>query len=134
MIINDPFRSERKLSQVGYYRLSGFSYPCRIIERDPTTNEAILNPQTGRPQRLDQFMPETAFDAIFSLYLFDKKLRLLCNYSACLRQIGSRQIPERFKCQPVTSFHHRVGCGSRTFYRREDHRPRKLTMATSLSS
>ncbi len=25
---------------------------------------------------------------------------------------------ERFKCQYVTSFHHRVGCGSRTFYLR----------------
>ena len=30
----DPQRAVRKLSQIGYYRLSGFWYPCREIEVD----------------------------------------------------------------------------------------------------
>lgn len=77
MIINDHSRAERKISQVGYYRLTGFSYPCRIIARDPMSRKVLINSQTGHPLRLDQFMPDTSFDDIFSLYLFDKKLRLL---------------------------------------------------------
>ncbi|PMS38952.1 abortive phage infection protein, partial [Vibrio parahaemolyticus] len=38
MLIPDTERAERKLSQVGYYRLSGFWYPCRMIEFDDDGN------------------------------------------------------------------------------------------------
>jgi len=35
MIIPDTIRAERKLSQIGYYRLSGFWYPCRKFKNAP---------------------------------------------------------------------------------------------------
>lgn len=74
MSILDPERAKRKLSQVGYYRLSGFWYPCRKIDFADTGN-AIM--QHGKPKRLDQFLEQTDFDKVFELYLFDKKLRFL---------------------------------------------------------
>src|SRR5699024_783481 len=65
MQLPDKKRAERKLSQVGYYRLSGFWYSCR-------------NPHPVIPyKRLDAFFPATNFDEVFKLYLFDKRLRLL---------------------------------------------------------
>ena len=76
MIIEDPKRALRKLSQVGYYRLSGFWYPCRQIHFNQSGN-AFLSPVTGKPERLDSFLPDTSFNAVFNLYLFDKKLRQL---------------------------------------------------------
>ncbi|ELB2903497.1 Abi family protein [Vibrio alginolyticus] len=74
MVIPDAERAERKLSQVGYYRLSGFWYPCRKIEFDDDGNAIMLN---RKPKRLDTFLPNTSFDEIFKLYTFDKRLRLL---------------------------------------------------------
>ncbi|MEQ3514411.1 Abi family protein [Pseudoalteromonas sp. BZB3] len=74
MSIEDPERAQRKLSQVGYYRLSGFWYPCRKIDFDAAGNAII---QHGKPKRLDNFIESTDFDKVFQLYLFDKKLRLL---------------------------------------------------------
>lgn len=38
MELNDPSRAERKLAQVGYYRLSGFWFPCREFLRDSQGN------------------------------------------------------------------------------------------------
>lgn len=64
MDIPDEVRAIRKLSQVGYYRLSGFWYACRT-------------PLAGSSKPLDSFVPGTCFDRIFELYLFDKRLRLL---------------------------------------------------------
>lgn len=66
MTIEDFDRAERKLAQVGYYRLSGFWYPCR--EKIPVSN---------KHERLDRFSQGTSFNKVFELYLFDKKLRLL---------------------------------------------------------
>ncbi|EJB8691857.1 Abi family protein, partial [Vibrio parahaemolyticus] len=74
MLIPDTERAERKLSQVGYYRLSGFWYPCRMIEFDDDGNAIMLN---RKPKRLDTFLPNTSFEEIFKLYTFDKRLRLL---------------------------------------------------------
>ena len=71
----DPQRAARKLSQIGYYRLSGFWYPCREIEID-SQGEAVLDTQTGKPRRLDAFMPGTSLQGILDLYLYDKRLRL----------------------------------------------------------
>ncbi|MEF1338659.1 Abi family protein [Vibrio rotiferianus] len=75
MYINDPERTKRKLAQVGYYRLSGYWYPARQLDRDGQGN-AVLCPHLKRPKRLDEFMPDTHFDRVFNLYLLDKKLRL----------------------------------------------------------
>ncbi|MFN9686330.1 MAG: hypothetical protein ACK583_13865 [Cyanobacteriota bacterium] len=55
----DPQRAVRKLSQIGYYLLSGFWYPCREIEIG-SQGEAVLDTQTGKPRRLDAFMPGTS--------------------------------------------------------------------------
>jgi abortive infection bacteriophage resistance protein len=76
MTVEDPGRAERKLSQVGYYRLSGFWYPCRQIDFDAATGKANCCPQTGFPIRKDDMLPGTSFNAVFNLYLFDKRLRL----------------------------------------------------------
>ena len=76
MIIPDKVRAERKLSQIGYYRLSGFWYPCRQVKMD-STGKGILYPKTKNPMREDVFQKGTNFNKIIQLYLFDKKLRLL---------------------------------------------------------
>ncbi|PVZ70314.1 Abi family protein [Pelagibaculum spongiae] len=74
MFIIDHERASRKLSQVGYYRLSGFWYSCREIERDQNGDVVIFH---RKPKRLEKFLPQTDFDEVFKLYLFDKRLRLL---------------------------------------------------------
>ncbi|MGQ8706353.1 Abi family protein [Serratia sp. TSA_198.1] len=67
MLIADHERAIRKLTQVGYYRLSGFWYTSRVIV---TGND-------GLSYRTDQFLAGTTFEHSYDLYLFDKKLRLL---------------------------------------------------------
>ncbi len=76
MIIPNKERAKRKLSQIGYYRLSGFWYPCRKIKVD-SNNQYIINPTTRKPDRGDDFQENTNFTEIIELYLFDKKLRFL---------------------------------------------------------
>lgn len=66
MNISDRARAERKISQVGYYRLSGFWYPSRKIEVDQL-GEVIK--QNGKPKRSNDFLPDTEFDDIFTLYV-----------------------------------------------------------------
>lgn len=73
MVIPDKARAERKLAQIGYYRLSGFWYPCRTIKQD--LSDQVNASQ--KPVREDAFQPSTNFQAIIELYLFDKKLRQL---------------------------------------------------------
>lgn len=74
ILVEDTARAERKLSQVGYYRLSGFWYPCRSIDFDES-GRARRCPQTRLPIRNNDVLPGTTFNAVFDLYLFDKKLR-----------------------------------------------------------
>jgi len=76
MQITDVPRAERKLSQVGYYRLSGFWYPCREFLRD-ANNNVVLCTVSKKPLRQNVFTPGTQFDSVFEIYLFDKKLRQL---------------------------------------------------------
>ncbi|MGW6778322.1 Abi family protein [Brucella pseudogrignonensis] len=68
-------RMERKLAQVGYYRLSGFWYPCRKFRIDAQGQKVLCN-VTGAPLREDAFTDGTTFEHVFELYLFDKKLRI----------------------------------------------------------
>lgn len=72
----DEKRAERKLAQIGYYRLSGFWYPCRKGKVDDS-GEYVKDPVTGMPVREDFFQGGVNFDEIIKLYLFDKKLRQL---------------------------------------------------------
>lgn len=57
LICNDRERLERYLSTIGYYRLKVYWLP--YLSKDK------------------QFLPNTTFDQILKLYIFDRKLRLL---------------------------------------------------------
>lgn len=76
MIVHDTNRAARKISQIGYYRLSGFWYPCRrpalIADR-----QYCQDPTTRLPIREDSFQNDVRFGDIIDLYIFDKNLRLL---------------------------------------------------------
>lgn len=76
MAMSDAARTERKLGQVGYYRLSGYWFPCRayVLADD---GQVQISPLTGKPLRQESFLSGTNFDDVFALYLFDKRLRLL---------------------------------------------------------
>lgn len=64
MVIDDMAEAEHCLSRIGYYRLSGYSYPFR--QYDKTNKKA-----------LDNFKGGTNFSDVVNLYNFDRKLRLL---------------------------------------------------------
>jgi len=71
MSISDVERATTCLHRVGYYRLSGYSYPFRHRE--------IVKDSQGVPleRTLDTFRAHTDFGTIMDLYVFDKRLRLL---------------------------------------------------------
>ena len=58
------------LKRLGYYRLSGYWYPLRRIDRAASARQ-------NRPVRDDRFVPGSRFEDVVRLYVFDKKLRLL---------------------------------------------------------
>lgn len=66
MLIRDPLRAQRKLTQVGYYRLSGYWHPALKFK--------FLS--AGVIEKQDVFEEGTSFESIFELYVFDKRLRL----------------------------------------------------------
>ena len=76
MYVPDVEWAERKLSQIGYYRLSGFWYPCRVGKRDQS-GQYVKDSKSRLPVRDDKFQEGTDFNTIIELYLFDKKLRQL---------------------------------------------------------
>ncbi|MBZ2172195.1 Abi family protein [Nitratidesulfovibrio sp. SRB-5] len=77
MLIEDRARAERKIAQVGYYRLSGFWHPCRAFEKGPDGKFIPSMPGSKVMKRSEEFLPGTTFNKVFCLYLFDKRLRLL---------------------------------------------------------
>lgn len=76
MQVEDAARAQRKLAQVGYYRLSGYWYVARSLIRDDQ-GQVLLSQVTRQPVREDRFLPGTTFNAAIDLYLFDKRLRHL---------------------------------------------------------
>ena len=58
------------LRRIGYYRLSGYWYPLRVIDKAASERER-------KPVRLVEFVPDSRFEDVVKLYVFDKKLRLL---------------------------------------------------------
>jgi abortive infection bacteriophage resistance protein len=76
MVISDEERAVRKLSQIGYYRLSGFWYPCRKPKFD-SNGRYLKDSTTNLPIRDDKFQENVDLNDIIDLYLFDKKLRQL---------------------------------------------------------
>jgi len=77
MIFSDLQYAEKKLAEVNYYRLSGFWYVFREIEKDSNGNVVYHSYNNKIPKRLERFIPNTEFKNVFDLYLFDKNLRLL---------------------------------------------------------
>lgn len=58
------------LERLGYYRLSGYWYPLRQIDKAASQAQ-------GKAVRLDTFVTGSRFENVVQLYVFDKKLRLL---------------------------------------------------------
>lgn len=71
MVIPDGSRAEAWLHRIGYYRLSGYSFPFRHKEIVRAPNRPPLE------RVLEQFRPGTDFSLVTNLYVFDKRLRLL---------------------------------------------------------
>lgn len=63
LIVDDQASAEHYLSIIGYYRLSSY---CYRFETSPTNGE-----------RSHQFLPETTFNDIINVYVFDQRLRSL---------------------------------------------------------
>ncbi|UFH49519.1 Abi family protein [Pseudomonas sp. KNUC1026] len=76
MEVADFQRAERKLAQVGCYRLSGFWFPARQFLRSQRGDISLCS-ITKKPLRQDAFIAGASSDSAFALYLFDKKLRQL---------------------------------------------------------
>ena len=64
MICIDRNHLEHYLSHIGYYRLSAYWLPFEY-------------PSTNGDSRNHQFLPDTTFEEVLDLYVFDRKLRLL---------------------------------------------------------
>nr|WP_216819616.1 Abi family protein [Paenalcaligenes hominis] len=70
MQVEDEEAALRYLARIGYYRLSGYWYPMRVIDK-------VASEQEKRPVRLDRFVEGSRFEDVVKLYIFDAKLRLL---------------------------------------------------------
>lgn len=62
LIIDNPQRAIRHLSNISYYRLSAYMLPYKVVEN-------------GR--YINSFKKGTKWEQIYDLYVFDRKLRLL---------------------------------------------------------
>jgi len=68
--VDNPTAALDYLKRLGYYRLSGYWYPLRAIDKSASTTQ-------GQAVRLETFAPDSRFEDVVRLYVFDKKLRLL---------------------------------------------------------
>lgn len=66
MVFSDLDFAKHALSRIGYYRLSGYSYPYR----------EWVDVDRSHKVRGDDFIKNTSFDEVLSLYEFDRALRL----------------------------------------------------------
>lgn len=57
LIVSDVLKAESYLSNIGYYRLSAYMLPYKVIGAD-------------------QFLPNTTFEDVIQLYLFDREFRV----------------------------------------------------------
>lgn len=65
LMIEDEKKALGYLKTIGYYRLSGYLYSFRQFNPNNTKS------------RLDNFIPNSSFEDVKQLYIFDKKLRQL---------------------------------------------------------
>ena len=70
MLTDNQEAAKSYLERLGYYRLSGYWYPFRVL--DP-----VQASSSKTPRRLDRFIAGSHFADVVKLYVFDKKLRLL---------------------------------------------------------
>jgi abortive infection bacteriophage resistance protein len=70
MLVDNELAALSYLERVGYYRLSGYWYPLRVYDNAVSEIHKM-------PVRKDVFLPESHFENVVGLYVFDKKLRLL---------------------------------------------------------
>lgn len=70
MAVSDEAKALDYLERLGYYRLSGYWYPMRQIDK-------AASHEAGRVIRRDTFEAGSRFGDVVHLYVFDKKLRLL---------------------------------------------------------
>lgn len=70
LLVDNDKAALNYLARIGYYRLSGYWYPLRVIDTETSLQQNL-------PVRFDHFMPESYFEDVVKLYVFDKKLRLL---------------------------------------------------------
>ena len=70
MQVDDDAAALDYLERIGYYRLSGYWYPMRQIDKEASERQE-------EPVRSDSFLPGSRFEDAVRLYVFDKKLRLL---------------------------------------------------------
>ncbi len=70
LLVDDDTAALNYLARIGYYRLSGYWYPLRVMDTETSRKQK-------QPVRCNHFMPESHFEDIVKLYVFDKKLRLL---------------------------------------------------------
>lgn len=68
--MDDDAAARNYLERIGYYRLSGYWYPLREIDKAASAH-------ADRPVRRDSFIADSRFEDVVRLYVFDKKLRLL---------------------------------------------------------
>ncbi|MHB8116086.1 MAG: Abi family protein [Acidithiobacillus ferrivorans] len=68
--VENPAAALDYIERLGYYRLSGYWYPLRAIDQAASVAH-------GKVVRLDTFAPDSRFEDVVRLYVFDKKLRLL---------------------------------------------------------
>lgn len=69
LIVRDDSFALQILANVGYYRLSGYTYPFRV---------PILVDNQVSKQRSNEFLPNTSIELIYEVYEFDRKLRKHC--------------------------------------------------------
>lgn len=72
MAVEDEQLALHQLEHIGYYRLSAYWYPFRLLER-----VQMADALKASYVRIDQFEPQTQFADAVALYTFDKQLRLL---------------------------------------------------------
>lgn len=81
LVVSDRERALNYLERIGYYRLSGYWFPFR----KRSAPICVLTPEYKKPKKvvieriaLDEFYPGATFQNALDLYVFDKRLRLLC--------------------------------------------------------
>lgn len=69
LVDNEP-AALNYLARIGYYRLSGYWYPLREIDKAESHKQ-------NKPIRTGHFIADSHFEDVVKLYVFDKKLRLM---------------------------------------------------------